>query len=98
MLITLMFSAVAMKSRTFSGFSLSANEQLCSTWEGAWPGSQPKLANENIPYHKCHTQFMKGVGQGRAGSSLLFSCPRVQILSCPGVRTFPGVWFFSGVL
>jgi len=41
MLITLMFSVAAVKSRTFSSFSYSANEQLCRSWEGAQPGSQP---------------------------------------------------------
>jgi len=35
MLITLMFSVVAMKSRTFSGLPYSANEQGCSSWAGA---------------------------------------------------------------
>jgi len=35
MLITLMFSVVAMKSRTFSSFSYSADEQVCRSCEGA---------------------------------------------------------------
>ena len=47
MLITLMFSVVAVKSRTFSSLSYSANEQVCRSWEGAQPGSQTKLANGN---------------------------------------------------
>ena len=51
MLITLMFSAVAVKSKTFSSFPCSANEQVCRSWEGAQPGTQPKLASGNIPYH-----------------------------------------------
>jgi len=41
MLITLMFSVVAMKSRTSSSFSYSANEQVCRRWEGAQPERQP---------------------------------------------------------
>jgi len=39
MLITLMFSVVARKSRTFLTFPHSANEQVCQSWEGAQPGS-----------------------------------------------------------
>jgi len=38
-LIALMFSVVTMKSRTFSSFSFSANEEACRSWEGAQPGS-----------------------------------------------------------
>jgi len=34
-----MFSLVAMKSRTFSGFARSATEQVCRSWEGAQPDS-----------------------------------------------------------
>jgi len=34
MLITLMLEVVAMKSRTFSSSSCSANEQVCRSWEG----------------------------------------------------------------
>jgi len=41
MLITLMFSVVAMKSRNFSSFSYSANEQVCRSWEGAQPDREP---------------------------------------------------------
>jgi len=58
MLITLMFSVVAKKSRTFFSFSYSANEQVYKSWEGAQPGSQDKLARGNIPYHRCHAQFI----------------------------------------
>ena len=41
MLITLLFSDVAMKSRTFPSFSYPANEQVCRSWEGAWPAREP---------------------------------------------------------
>jgi len=41
MLITLVFSIVAMKSRTFPSFSYPANEQVCRSWEGAWPDREP---------------------------------------------------------
>ena len=41
MLITLMFSVLAMKSRTFSSFSCSAGEQMSRSWEGAQPGREP---------------------------------------------------------
>jgi len=60
MLITLVFLVVAMKSRTFSSFPYSANEQVCRSWEGTEPGSQPKLARGNIPYHRHHAQFTNG--------------------------------------
>jgi len=39
MLITLMFLVVAMKSRIYSCFSYSTNEQVCRSWEGAQPDS-----------------------------------------------------------
>jgi len=60
MLITLMFSVVAKKSRTFSSIPCSANQQVYKSWEGAQPGSQSKLASGNIPYHRCHAQFING--------------------------------------
>jgi len=60
MLINLMFLVVAKKSRTFFGFPYSANEQVCRSWEGARPGSQPKLARGNIPYHGRYAQFING--------------------------------------
>jgi len=41
MLIILMFSVVAMKSRAFSSFSHPANEQVCRSWEGAQTDRQP---------------------------------------------------------
>jgi len=55
-----MFPVVAKKSRTSFCFPCSAGEQECKSWEGAQPGSQPKTANGNIPYHICYAQFMKG--------------------------------------
>jgi len=55
-----MFSVVAIKSRAFSTFSYSADEQVCRSWEGAQPGRQPKLAHGNIPHHGCNTPFMNG--------------------------------------
>jgi len=51
MLITLMVLVAAKKSKTFFSFQYSANEQVCRSWERAHPGSQPKLAKGNIPYH-----------------------------------------------
>jgi len=83
MLITLMFSAVAKISRTFSNLPCSAIEQVCRGWEGAEQGSQPKLASGNIPYHGCHAQFMNGCWLG--GRNLPFLFLGVQILSCLGV-------------
>jgi len=72
MLTTLMVLVVAMKSRTFSSFLYSANEQVCRSWEGAEPGSQPKLARGNIPYHRRHPQFMNGGWPRGLESSLLW--------------------------
>jgi len=46
MLITLMFSVIAMKSRTFSSFSCSANERVCRSWGGAQTDRQPSWAME----------------------------------------------------
>jgi len=45
MLITLMVLVVARKSRTFFSFPCSADELVCRDWEGAKPGSQPKIAD-----------------------------------------------------
>jgi len=58
---------------TFSSLPCSAEEQVCRSWEGAEPGSQPKLASGNIPYHGCHAQFMSGGWLGGKYSSFLFS-------------------------
>jgi len=71
MLIILILLLVAKKSRTFSSFSYSANEQVCRSWKGAQPDSQPKMVNGNIPYHRCHAKFINRVGQG-AGSLFFF--------------------------
>ena len=91
MLITLLFSVVAMESRTFSSLPYPANEQVCRSWEGAQPGSQPELANGNIPYHGCQAQFMDGGWQGGRTLSLAFFLPSVQIHSGPEVLSFSGI-------
>jgi len=50
MLITLIFLVVAMKSRTFSSFSCSANEQVCWSWgERSQTGSQAGQWKYSIP-------------------------------------------------
>ena len=33
---------------------------MYKSWEGAQPGSQPKLVNGNTLYHRCHAQFING--------------------------------------
>jgi len=64
MLITLLF---------FSSLSYSAHEQVCRSWEGAQPASQPKLASGNIPYHRRHAQFInEGWPDGRNALFFLF--------------------------
>ena len=69
-----MFLVVAKKSRTLSSFSYSANEQVCRSWEGARPDSQPRLAKGNIPYHGRHAEFVNGrwLGAGILFYSLFF--------------------------
>ena len=78
-----MFSVIAMKSRTFFCFSYSANEQVCRSWEGAQPGSQSKLANGNIPCHRCYAEFING--RCLQDRNLFFS---------PAVQTFPQILSF----
>jgi len=63
MFIKMMFS-VAVKSRTFSSFSYSANEQVCRSWGESIARQIAKLANGNSPYHKLHAQFMNGSWPG----------------------------------
>jgi len=64
MLMALMFLIIVKKSRTFSGVPCSANKQVCRSWGGAQPGSQPRLANRNIPCRRCHDQFINGGWSG----------------------------------
>jgi len=96
MLITLMFSLVAKKSRTWNFQFL-----IFSWWGGVQElgGSTArqiaKLASGNSAYHRL--SLWMGAGCGTTGF-LLFSFPWVRILSCLGVWIFPGVWSFSGVL
>jgi len=73
LLITLVFLIVAEISRTFFCFSYSANKQVYRSWEGAQPGSQPKVANGNILYHRHHAQFMNGGWHGGRNPLFLFS-------------------------
>jgi len=82
-----------MKSRTFSSLSCSAKEQVCRSWEGAQPGSEPKLADGNIPYHRHHAQFING-GWPR-GRNILFSMNSNPLLS--GTSNFSSAVFFLGV-
>jgi len=46
MLITLVFSVVPMKSRTFFSFSYPANKHVCRSWEGAWADREPSWGME----------------------------------------------------
>ena len=48
-----MFLVVAMKSRTFSSFSYSANEQVCRSWEGAQTDSQASQWKYSILQMSC---------------------------------------------
>ena len=76
MLIALMMLVVAMKSRTFSSFPRSADEQVGRSWGGAQPGSQPKLGNGNIPYHRRPALLMNRSWPG-GDENLLFSFPGI---------------------
>jgi len=55
-----MVLVIAMKLRATSSFPCSAKERVCRSWEGAQPGSSPKLDNRNVPYHRHRAQFMNG--------------------------------------
>jgi len=81
MLITLTFSVVAMKSRTFfSGFSCSAKEQGMQELGGSIARKIAKLADGNVPYHRCHVQFTHGCWLGdRKLSSLFLSLVSVSL-------------------
>ena len=79
-----MFLVVAKKSWSFFSFSCSGNKQVCRSWEGAQPGSQPKLASGNISYHGHHAQFINGSWPGGQESPLFLR-----------VQTLPRVWSFS---
>jgi len=89
MLMTLIFSVVAVKSRT-SGFPYSANERVCRSWEWAEPGSEPKLASGNLPYHGRHALFTNGGWPGgRKLSGFL-----VSVSSNPLFHEFELFWEF----
>jgi len=81
-MITLMSLVVAKKSRTFFSLPRSTNEQVSRSWEGVQPGSQPKLASGNIPYHRRHAQFMNG------------GWPVGEESSFPGVSTISSLFLF----
>jgi len=74
---TLMFSAVAKKSRTFSSLPHSADEQVCRSWEGAQPGRQPSWLVEI--FHTIDVMLSLRMGVCRGAGILFF--PRVQIFS-----------------
>jgi len=87
MLITLIFSVVAVKSRTTSSFSYSAIEQVFVSWEGAQLDSWPELANGNIPCHRHHAEFTYGAWLGgRNLSALLVS---VSLNGCLMLSCWP---------
>jgi len=63
-----MFSVVAMKSRTFSCFSYSANEQVCRSWEGAQPERDPSWPMQI--FHTIDIMLSLGMGAGQGQESL----------------------------
>jgi len=72
MLVTLMFSVVAVKARTLSSSPYPASEQVCRSWEGAWPDRQPSWAMEIL--HTIAAEFMhRGWLGGRRLSFILVS-------------------------
>jgi len=71
MLVTLMFSVVAVKSRT-SQFSYSADEQVCRSWEGAHPASQPRWPTEIFQTVDVMLSLGTGVGPGSGICCSLF--------------------------
>ena len=96
MMITLMFSVVATKSRTLSSSLYSANEQVSRSWEGTQPSRLPNWPMDIFRTIDVTVSLGMGVGRG-AGSSLLFSFLWVEILSCLEVWIFfPRSLVFSG--
>jgi len=61
-----MFLIVREKSRTCL-FPMFGYEQVYKGWEGAQPGSQPKLANGNFPHQRPYAQYINGVWPRGAG-------------------------------
>jgi len=60
MLITLMFSVVAMKSKTFFQFLVLSQRAGVQELGGRLARHIAKLANGNIPYQGSHAHFMNG--------------------------------------
>jgi len=90
-----MFSVISKKSKTSSSLPCSANEQVCRSWEGAQPDSQPKLVSRNILSRSHYALFTnRGWLRGR-DLSLLVSMSSNTLLA--GVQTFSGAWSFFEV-
>jgi len=90
-----MFPVVAMKSRTFSSFSRWAEAQPVQE-QGGSTARQGQAGHGNIAYCSHHAQLMNGAWLG--GRDQLLSFPWALILPRLGVRSFPGVQSFRGVL
>jgi len=98
MFITLIFLVVAKKSKTFFSLPYSATVQVCRRWEGARPGSQPKLASGNIPYHGRHAQFINGGWLGAViGSSLFCEFESSLIWELELIQEFDLFWEFCKI-
>jgi len=69
MLIALMLPVVAVKSRTLSSFSHSANEQVCGSWEGAQTDRQPGWPAEI--FHTMDITLILGTEDGQGQESAL---------------------------
>jgi len=97
MLITLMFSVVAVKSRTFFQLLIFRCSAGVQELRGSAARQIAKLGSRSILYYRRHAQFMNGGGRG-AESYQLFGFQMVPILSGLGVQTFPRVCPFWGIL
>jgi len=98
MMITLMFSVVATKSRTLSSSLYSANEQVSRSWEGTQPSRLP-----NWPMDIFRTiDVTVSLGMGLAGGQEALYSSHFCELKSSLVWKFEffsqGVWSFLGVL
>ena len=75
-----MSSVVAIKSRTFSSFSYSANKQVCRSWEGPQTASQPSRPGEISHTIDVTLSLWTGLVGGQE-SALLFSLSSNPLLS-----------------
>ena len=70
MLVTLLFSVLARKSRTLFSLPCPASEQVCRSREGAEPAASPSGATEIFHIIGITLSLQMGVSRGREGDWL----------------------------